>query len=84
MLRAVSHDLNTNLAWDVPTEHDSHGNYRDSLFYSFDINVEKNPGISSKIVVPLATPLDQIAASSLMKFITKFGTKTMIIYDALM
>jgi len=40
MLRAVSHDLNTNLAWNLPAEHDSQGNYRDSLYYSFDINVE--------------------------------------------
>jgi hypothetical protein len=58
MIRAVSHDLNTNLAWDIPAEEDIEGNYRDSLFHSFEINVDKQPGISSKIVVPLADPLD--------------------------
>ena len=84
MLRAVSHDLNTNLAWDVPVEQDIFGNYRDSLFHSTEMTVDKFPAISGKVVVPLASPMDQIAASSLMKFITKFGTKTMIIYDALL
>lgn len=84
MLRSVSHDLNTNLAWHLPQEQDIAGNYKDSLYYSVDINVDKYPTISSKVVVPLATPMDQIAANSLMKFITKFGTKTMIIYDALL
>lgn len=58
MLRAVSHDLNTNLAWQVPEEHDVAGNYKDSLYYSMDISADKYPTISSKVVVPLATPMD--------------------------
>lgn len=82
--RAVSHDLNTNLAWNLPVNSDAFGNYRDSLYFQRDFTVDKYPSISSKVVMPLATPMDQIAASSLMKFITKFGTKTMFIYDALL
>lgn len=30
--RAVSYDLNTNLAWTLPVDQDVQGNYRDSLF----------------------------------------------------
>lgn len=44
----------------------------------------KFPSISSKVVVPLAAPMDQVSTSSLMKFINKFGKHTMIIYDALL
>jgi hypothetical protein len=80
----VSHDLNTNLAWNLPVDSDSSGNYHDSLFYQKEITVDKYPSICSKVVVPLDTPMDQMELSSLMKFIMKFGTKTMIIYDALL
>jgi hypothetical protein len=82
--RAVSHDLNTNLDWNLPVESDVSGNYRDSLFHHKEIIVDKFPNICSKVLVPIATPIDQVATSSLMKFINKFGTKTMFIYDAML
>ena len=44
----------------------------------------KYPTISSKVVVPIAAPMDQIATTSLFKFLHRFQTKTMVIYDALL
>ena len=35
-------------------------------------------------MIPLATPPDQVASSSLMKFLQRFQTKAMVIYDALL
>ena len=44
----------------------------------------KYPTISSKVVVPIAAPMDQIATTSLFKFLHRFQTKTMVIFDALL
>jgi hypothetical protein len=63
---------------------DAFGNCQDSLYSMHKISLEKFPQISRNIVVPLATSPDQIATSSLIKFIQRFGTKTMVIYDALL
>jgi hypothetical protein len=58
MQRAVGHDLNTNLAWNLPVEQDSMDNRKDSLFYTKIISIDRHPIISSKIVVPLTASLD--------------------------
>ena len=35
-------------------------------------------------MIPLASPPDQLASSSLTKFLLRFQTKAMVIYDALL
>ena len=58
MIRSVSHDLNTNLAWHLPMESDSMGNYKDSLYNFKNVNIDKYPSISCKVVVPIDAPMD--------------------------
>ncbi len=41
-------------------------------------------GNQLKIMLPLVHEPDHIATSSIMKFIVRFGSKTMLVYDALL
>ena len=58
MIRQVSHDICTNLAWNLPVKNDSVGNYRDGLFFTQQIYVEKIPTLASKVVVPISATMD--------------------------
>ena len=44
----------------------------------------KANGKQMQVILPLTTLPDQLATSSIMKFILKFGAKTMVVYDALL
>lgn len=37
-----------------------------------------------QLILPMVFPPDQLATSSIMKFILKFGSKTMVVFDALL
>lgn len=43
-----------------------------------------NDGSQHTVVFPLTTNPNQLALTSLMKFILKFSNKTMVVYDALL
>jgi hypothetical protein len=51
LIRAVSQDLNTNLAW--TNQKPDSINYPDSLFYHFKLQ-----SLQKKLIVPLATSAD--------------------------
>ena len=44
----------------------------------------KANGKQMQVILPFTTLPDQLATSSIMKFILKFGAKTMVVYDALL
>lgn len=84
--RAISMDLNTNCAWKPSTEALLSGPSPESLFQTKEVTVESEPTVSirSEVIVPLASPPDQITSSSLCHLIKHFGQQTMIIYDAIL
>ena len=81
MTRSINLDLNINSALSGKEESKED---RDSLYHMAKVTSEKQPLLNTEILIPLATPPDHLATSSLRKFILTFKDKTMFVYDALL
>mmetsp|Transcript_9040 Transcript_9040/g.12294 ORF Transcript_9040/g.12294 Transcript_9040/m.12294 type:complete len:107 (+) Transcript_9040:338-658(+) len=80
--RAVSIDYNTNCC---KNNMDNSQNPL-SLYQTHEIAIDHHPDLHlrTKVILPLASPPDQVSQVSLIRFVNLMGKNTMLLYDAIL